>query len=103
MPASALAAENGIAVKKGLPQKSFNCRLEQFMVNVSVGGTCDKHWMSDIRRVTLWAITNTENIIRGSELLLQIPEPKQQTEPESKRQKCVHVSEHDKDFSAPAA
>ena len=90
---SALALQNVSAVKKGTVAPQFNLEFKEFIVNVTVGGTCDTTAFTDIRRCTVLALTNSENIIKGSELLLQVAEPKRehrglQLGPANKRQKC---------------
>ena len=92
MPASLQAAETATALNKGDTVPQFNCKLEKFVVNVRVGGTCGTHAVSNTSRCTFWGITNTENIMKGSELLLQIAEPKRKDgtdEAASKRQKMT--------------
>ena len=82
MPASAHAAETASALKKGTVVPTFNC---------SVGGTCNTQGVLDTCRCTFLGLTNTENIIKGTELIMQVAEPKRKDgtdEPASKRQKC---------------
>ena len=89
LTASALAAEADTAMRNGTQAPSFNCIYEPLNVYVIVGGTGDTTLVPTKRKVTLWAISNCEHITQGSELVLQHPEPKTQTEPHIKRQKCV--------------
>ena len=55
--------------------QSFNCELTVISVTVSVGGTIGDKAVLDRRKCTLCGITNTENILKGVELLMNIPEP----------------------------
>ena len=75
LTARALAAENAAALKRGGTAKPFNCKLTEFRLNVSVGGTFGTQYALDARRCTFWGITNSDNIVKGSELLLQIADP----------------------------
>ena len=92
MSPSALAMLKASALKKGTDAPpGFNLEFKEFIVNVTAGGTCDTTELKDTRRCTVEALTNSEDIANGSELLLQVAEPKRKDgtdEPASKRQKC---------------
>ena len=90
MPASALLAETTTESTECGADKSFNCTMIQFIVNVSVCGACDIHGMMDVRRVALVGITTHRHISKGSELLMQTaePTPRDTAGPASKRQRC---------------
>ena len=78
-------------MRNGTDAPKFNCKLKPFVVDVTTGTAFDTTAMMDIRRCTLFGITNSDHIIKGSELLLRIPEPKlndDNSEPARKRQKC---------------
>ena len=94
---SVLSSENVDLTKKCQPTKSFNCELSPLRINVMSGTSIDKQVLSDARCCTLWEITNSQNIIRGTELLIAMPETTTQSTGRSanKRQKTTH--------SAPAA
>ena len=91
MSPSAHAMQKAYAFKKGADAPSFNLEFKEFIVNVTAGGTLDTTELKDTRRCTVEALTNSEDIANGSELLLQIAEPKRKDatdQPASKRQKC---------------
>ena len=73
--ASNLAMEHAANMKKGLPTSSFNCALKDIHVNQNVGSTIGDKARLDRRTCTLCGIYNTEHIIKGTELLMNIPEP----------------------------
>jgi len=75
LTASALAAENEAVLKKGGTAKTFNCRLTEFCLNLTVSGTIGEQSTIDTRMCTFWGITNSATIVKGSELLLQIADP----------------------------
>ena len=59
-------------------------------MTVTVGGTIGDKAVVDRRKCTLCGITNIVNILKGVELLMNIPEPvlcDDKTEPPSKRQR----------------
>ena len=90
MTGSALALEIGTAMKKGNTPPRLNCTLKPFYVNVTTGADFGAKVVSDIRRCTVVGIINHEHILKDSELLLNIPEPKLADdciEPAKKRQK----------------
>ena len=73
--ASTLAMEHSANMKKGIPVQRFNCALKDIHVNQNVGSTIGDTARLDRRQCTLCAIYNTEHILKGTELLLNIPEP----------------------------
>lgn len=80
-------------MKQGKPTQAFNCVLENAHTYVTVGGTFNTTSLLDRRKCTFQAIRNSENIIAGTELLIQIPAPKKEDDkegggdPDAKRQK----------------
>ena len=98
IPASTLAAQTGNALRAGRPPQFFNCTLKEISVTVTAGGTIGTTGVLDRRRCTLCGITNTENILKGAELLMQVREPLRSdgsAELSSKRQKRDDTAQAD--------